>query len=289
MSSSDSVTATSQASPNGDAWNADTYNAVASFVYSKEFTTPVLGLLNARPGERILDLGCGSGDLTLVLKRTVGETGVVLGVDASENMVKKARQNGVTASFVADAQDLQLPPATPIDKEVADALPEGFDYKFDAVFSNAVLHWCKRDPYAVVRAVAKVLRKGGRFVGEMGGYLNTVGLRSSMHAVLRKRGLDPESLDPWYFPSTDEYRKVLESAGFRVTHISLNPRITPLSSDIIDWQRTFCRKTIFATLNDADAEEVMREVQDMCTIDSRDANGRWTVMYCRLRFVAILD
>ncbi|KAL5520036.1 hypothetical protein ACEPAG_1696 [Sanghuangporus baumii] len=272
-----------------DAWDPNTYNSVASFVYSSKFTTPVLDLLSAQPGERILDLGCGSGELTLELQRIVGDRGVVVGVDASENMIRRARQNRLATSFICDAQQLELPPSPSIKQEISSALPESFDYSFDAVFSNAALHWCKRDPHAVVRGAANALRKGGRFVGEMGGFMNTVGVRSSIYTVLRRSGFDPESLDPWYFPSVEDYKRVLESAGFRVEHISLSPRLTPLSSDIIDWQRTFCRNTFYATLSDAEAEEVMREVQDICAVDSRDASGAWSIMYCRLRFAAFLD
>ncbi|KAL5524530.1 hypothetical protein ACEPAF_9670 [Sanghuangporus sanghuang] len=272
-----------------DAWEPNMYNSVASFVYSSKFTAPLLELLSAQPGERILDLGCGSGELTLELQRIVGDGGVVVGVDASESMIGRARQNGLAASFICDAQQLELPPSPSIKQGISSALPESFDYKFDAVFSNAALHWCKRDPHAVVRGAANALRKGGRFVGEMGGFMNTVGVRSAIYSVLRRRGFDPQSLDPWYFPSVEDYKAVLESAGFRVEHISLSPRLTPLSSDIIDWQRTFCRNTFYTTLSDAEAEEVMHEVQDICAVDGRDASGTWSIMYCRLRFAASLD
>ncbi|KAI5122446.1 hypothetical protein M0805_008758 [Coniferiporia weirii] len=272
-----------------DAWSADKYNAVASFVYSKQFTTPVFALLDAQPGERILDVGCGSGELTVELAKIVGETGAVLGVDSSANMIEKARRNGVKASFVADAQALQLPPSPDVTEELAGALPPSFDYKFDAAFTNAALHWCKRSPQGVAEGVARALRKGGRFVGEMGGYTNCVGVRMAIHSVMRRRGYDPIALDPWYFPSIEDYRKVLESAGFHVAHISLTPRFTPLTSDIVDWLQTFCRNTFFAALSDEEAGDVMREVQEMCAVDCRDESGNWALMYTRLRFVAVLD
>jgi len=90
-------------------------------------------------------------------------------------------------------------------------------------------------------------------------------------------------------PSAEDYRKVLESAGFRVDHISLNPRITPLIGDIVAFQRTFCRTSFYESLSDEDAEAVMREVQEICAVDSRDEHGSWVLMYVRLRFVAFLD
>lgn len=124
-----------------------------------------------------------------------------------------------------------------------------------------------------------------------------------MHAVLKRRGYDPVARDPWFFPSVEGYKKVgfapscegkhilntffklLENAGFKVEQIALHPRLTPLKTDIVDWQRTFCRDSIYAGLSDAEAQDVMQEVQDMCAIDSKDASGHWAIMYTRLRFV----
>ena len=79
--------------------------------------------------------------------------------------------------------------------------------KFDAVFTNAALHWCKRDPSGVLEGAKRVLKPGGRIVGEMGGFMNCIGVRSAVHRVLRDRGYDPEDLDPWYFPSMEDYVK----------------------------------------------------------------------------------
>ncbi|THH11654.1 hypothetical protein EW145_g502 [Phellinidium pouzarii] len=273
---------------NTDAWSADNYNAIASFVYSKEFTTPVLSLLNAQPGECILDLGCGSGELTLELAKIVGESGVVLGIDSSANMIEKARKHGVTACIVGDAQALELPPPSNIREEISRALPASFDYKFDAIFTNAALHWCKRSPGGVAEGAARALRKGGP-LRRRNGRIYQLRLRMAIHTVMRGWGYDPVQLDPWYFPSIEDYTQVLENAGFRVSHIALVPRLTPLKTDIVDWQRTFCRNTFFSVLSDSDAEDVMREVQELCTVDCKDASGRWALMYTRLRFVAVLE
>jgi ubiquinone/menaquinone biosynthesis C-methylase UbiE len=125
-----------------------------------------LELLSAQSGERILDIGCGSGELTLLLQDVVGQKdGLVVGVDFSESMIEKAKANGVKYAFVADAQLLELPEDDP---EVLE--------RFDAVFSNATLHWCKRDPLGVLASVRKVLKPGGRFVAEMGGFMNCIGM-----------------------------------------------------------------------------------------------------------------
>ena len=129
------------------------------------------------------------------------------------------------------------------------------------------------------------------------------GLRSAIHTVLRRRGhSDPERYDPWYFPSAESYKDVLTRAGFRVTHIALVPRITPLSSSssqgnneggIIGWQRTFCTGAGMIYSNagwrEQEMEEVMKGVEELCEVDCKDAEGSWGIMYVRLRFVAIKD
>ncbi|KAG8930261.1 hypothetical protein FRC01_003002 [Tulasnella sp. 417] len=263
-----------------DTWSAALYNKNASFVYSPAFTSAVLSLLEAKPGEKILDVGCGSGEITVDLQNVVGEGGVVVGTDFSRDMIEKSKVNGVKHAFVADAQALEFP---------SDLQP--YSGTFDAVFTNAALHWCKRDPVGVIKSAKAALRSDGkgRFVGEFGGYLNCVGLRGAIHSVLRKRGYDPAELDPWYFPSTQDYQTLLESEGFEVKHISLNPRITTLPGDLVGWQQTFCRESCFAEMTDREAEEAMKEVQDLCAVDCQDASGKWAIMYVRLRFVAVLS
>lgn len=168
----------------GSGWSASLYNKHASFVYSPAFTSAVLELLAAQPGERIIDFGCGSGEVTLEIKKRVEEApgGVVVAVDFSESMVcrmmakvdqksnllleiAQARANGLEYAFVSDIQALKLP---------NDVSP--LAEKFDAVFTNAALHWCKANPTGVLESVKKVLKKGGRFTGETGGFMNCIGL-----------------------------------------------------------------------------------------------------------------
>lgn len=152
-----------------DSWSATAYNQTASFVYSSAFTAPVLSLLDAKPGETIIDFGCGSGEVTLEIDRVVRgqEGGLVVGVDSSESMIDQARKNGLQHAYVADVQ------ALPTLSSLSDALPPAL--KFDAVFTNAALHWCKRSPVGVIKSAKSVLRDGGRFVGEFGGFGNCVG------------------------------------------------------------------------------------------------------------------
>jgi len=278
MSIPDSRLATD--TPDNSGWSASLYNKTGSFVYSPAFTAPVLQLLSARPGERILDLGCGSGEVSLEIKKVVEtmKEGIIIGVDYSESMVQKAKENGLEHVFVADAQDLQLP----------EDMPEALD-KFDAVFSNAALHWCKRDPLGVLKSAKKVLKPGGRFVGEMGGFMNCIGIRSALHDALRNRGHNPVDLDPWYFPSMEDYVKLLVTASFKPTHISLNPRITPLPTGLYNWLNLFVRSSFLRNFSDEEAIEIMKEVEDRCRVDCQDASGKWAMVYMRLRFSAILQ
>ncbi|PFH53869.1 hypothetical protein AMATHDRAFT_136033 [Amanita thiersii Skay4041] len=264
-------------------WCASLYNQTGSFVYSPEFTSPVLSLLAAKPGERIVDFGCGSGEVTLEVEKIVkqGDGGLVVGVDLSKSMIAKARENGLEHVFVADIQD----PA-----EMDRLGPEACG-RFDAVFTNASLHWCKQNPAGVLESAKQVLRPGGRIVGEMGGFMNCIGyslgVRSALHYALRKRGHDAERVDPWYFPSMEDYVKLLVSASFEPTHLSLTPRITPLSTGLFAWLNLFARPFFLQDLPDDQAEEVMQEVVEMCRRDCQDASGKWAMVYMRLRFSAI--
>lgn len=287
-------------------WSASLYNKTAKFVYSTPFVAPILELLDAKPGESILDVGCGSGEVSLEIEKIVAKEagGVVVGLDASESMVRscasrspsknetdsgvafqiaKAKQNGIQHAFVCDAHDIQVP------SDITEAV-QGGEGRFDAVFSNAALHWCKRDPLAVLKSAKRWLKPGGRLVVEMGGFMNPypLGVRSALYAAIRARGHDPVAYDPWYFPSVEDYTKLLTAAGFDPTHISLTPRVTPLPNGLYEWLRLFVRNSFLKVFDEDEAREVMEEVVEKCRVDCQDAEGNWCMVYMRLRVRAVV-
>lgn len=274
-----------------DSWSAERYNSNASFVYSAVYTSPTLELLAAKPGERILDVGCGSGELTLAaLVPAVQPGGFVLGLDASPDLLSRARAN---ASAQGQGPSSSSPSAPATERLVEFVERDGHELDkygepgtFDAVFSNAALHWMKRDPGRVARGVLRALKPGGRFVGEMGGALNCIGVRSTLHTVLKEHGVDASEIDPWYFPTPNQYRKVLEGAGFRVEYCELIPRPTPLpASGLAGWLETFAFAFLDALPSSVDRRAVTDEVCRRLEVDMKH-DEQWTLMYVRLRFKA---
>ncbi|KAH7885132.1 S-adenosyl-L-methionine-dependent methyltransferase [Phlebopus sp. FC_14] len=258
-------------------YTANHYVNTASFVFSDEYVAPILGWLNPGPRDRIIDIGCGSGELTVKIQGAVGPDGFVVGVDYNPDMLSKAAKNGVKNLFTSDIQDLQIPASLFKEKSL------------DAAFSNATLHWCKSDPAGVLKGIKGALKDGGRFVGEFGGYTNCTGVRAALHHAIKRRGFNPEDMDPWYFPSVEEYRNLLRQAGFRVDTIALVPRLTPLKqSGLRGWLELFARGTFLKTFDVAEADAIMDEVVQMCEIDLKDGAGNWSMMYVRLRFSATL-
>ncbi|MGH9515320.1 MAG: class I SAM-dependent methyltransferase [Terriglobales bacterium] len=246
-------------------WNASRYAKNARFV--SDLGEPVLDLLNPQAGERILDLGCGDGALT---ERIIARCAEVLGVDASTDMVAAAHKKGISA-------------------RVVDAFQLGFHSEFDAVFSNAALHWMKRDPEAVIQGVRRALKPGGRFVGEMGGHGNVAAITVALCSGLERYGVkDSTAIIPWYFPSVGEYQKRLENAGFRVESVELIPRPTPLPTGMRAWLETFAipfTNSVPKAARAAFLDEVTEKLRPVLC----DSSGRWTADYVRLRFRAQLE
>ncbi|KAG8726510.1 hypothetical protein FRC11_015054, partial [Ceratobasidium sp. 423] len=206
-------------------------------------------LLAPQTGDYILDMGCGSGEITVQLQDFVGEKGIVVGIDLSQNMLDRARENGLREFFLCDIQNL--------------VMPNDYEYltgSFDAVFSNATLHWCKKDPGTAVRAARQALKPGGRFIGEFCGDSCAIEVRSVIYQLLKARGLDPSALDPWYLPGPEEYKRVLEAEGFKVEHVSLNSRLFEFPGSLYGFIRTLYRDNFFGGMSDEEADSMMKEL-----------------------------
>ena len=219
-------------------------------------------MLEAKPGERILDLGCGDGALTAEI-RALGAD--VVGVDLSEELLAVARMKGLAVRKV--------------DGHALDFVSE-----FDAVFSNAALHWMRK-PHLVIAGVHRALRTRGRFVGELGGHGNVAAIATAMRAVGARRNGDPALVAPWFFPTVEEYGRLLTEGGFTVREIELVPRPTLLKTGIEGWLRTFGR-SFFDQFPEPERTQVVGEVAELLRPSLSDSKGNWTADHIRLRFSA---
>jgi trans-aconitate methyltransferase len=241
-------------------WDPDRYQRNAGFV--PVLGAPVLELLAPKPGERVLDLGCGDGALT---ERLVAAGARVVGVDSSPEQVAVARARGLDARVMS-----------------GEAL--AFAGGFDAVFSNAALHWMKRAD-DVIDGVWRALEPGGRFVAEMGGRGNVAAIMSALVAGLDRRGLDGAAAVPWFFPGPADYRARLERRGFKVRSIELIERPTPLPGAMAGWLETFA-ESFTRSLPEAERAGYIAEIEAVLAPRLRDPQGQWHADYVRLRFAA---
>jgi trans-aconitate methyltransferase len=249
--------------PGRQTWNTEAYAANGRFVAN--LASAVVDLLAPQPGEHILDLGCGDGALTEQLTATGA---IITGVDASPTMLVAARKRNLT-----------------VEQHDATALP--FHNQFDAVFSNAALHWITGIPgqQAMLAGVHRSLRPHGRFVAEMGGHNNVAAIRTALQSVLAPYGIDAEAAAASFFPSPTLYRRLLEEAGFTVQSIDLYPRPTLLPGGMEDWLSTF-RNGVLDRLSPTDRTHAVRQTVTLLEPILRDAEGNWIADYVRLRFHA---
>jgi trans-aconitate methyltransferase len=251
-------------SPSIQRWDTDRYETQHAFVW--RYGERLLELLRSQPGERILDLGCGTGQLTAAI---ASQGATVQGIDASAAMIAAAQQNYPQLAFrVADARNFQV--ETPL----------------DAVFSNAALHWVL-EPDAVIDSVWRSLRPGGRFVAELGGKGNVqqilAGLRHGFEAI----GC-PVPACPWYFPSLSDYATRLEQRGFEVQYAALFDRPTLLeagSEGLANWLQMFASGMLMG-LTAEQQRQVIQTVEDQLRPALYEGD-RWAADYRRLQVVAI--
>lgn len=244
----------------GQVWSAAAYAENAAFVPA--LGAEVVRLLAPRQGEAILDLGCGNGVLTEQI-RLAGAA--VTGLEADPDLAAAARARG----FAIAEQDAHAP------------FGEGC---FDAVFSNAALHWM-RDPARVIGNVRRALRPGGRFVAEQGGFGNVAAIVTALKAALEAEGLPERAVSPWNFPSATLQRRRLEAAGFDVVSLALIPRPTPLPTGMSGWLETFAGPFVDG-LPDARRDAVLRDAARRLDALHDPLEG-WSADYVRLRFAAL--
>ena len=252
--------------PESTTWNSELYQSSHAFVW--EFGRDLLAMLGPKPHERILDVGCGTGQLTAEIAKSGAE---VIGLDQSREMIAAAKANYPELHF-----------------QVADVAAVDFDNEFDAVFSNAALHWV-RNQQGAINAISRALKPGGRLVFEMGGRGNIQQVwKAAVQALAEMGVLNPEKLSPWFYPSIGEYAPMLEERGFTVTFAVLFDRPTPLEGGehgLREWLEMF---GMFASdvLQPGQRDELMSRVETL----ARPAlfhDGVWTVDYKRLRMIAV--
>jgi SAM-dependent methyltransferase len=243
-------------------WSAAGYDKNARFV--SDLGAEILAWLDPKPGERVLDLGCGDGALT----QKIAEAGAaVIGVDTSADFLSTARRRGLDVRKM-DGQALT------------------FHAEFDAVFSNAALHWMTK-PEAVLAGIARALKPSGRFVAEFGGHGNVAAIVTAMRSAALAFGGDPALAHPWFFPMPAEYEALGMRAGFHCKRLELKPRPTLLPTAMDGWLMTF-RAPFFEQFSREKGQAALQHVIELLRPSLCDSAGTWTADYVRLRVSAVL-
>jgi len=247
-----------------DNWNADLYDQEHGFV--SHFGGALLQWLAPKPGEKILDLGCGTGDLANQMNQ---QGAAIIGIDKSENMVQQAQHKYPGLTF-----------------RVQDVVALNYRNEFDAVFSNATLHWVKT-PKQALQSIYQALKPGGRFIAEFGGKGN---VQKITDELIQQLGTSYQSEQfPWYYPSIGEYTSLMEQVGFRVTHAQHFDRPTPLNGEngLRNWIEMFATSMLDGLTPEAKERIITESTQNLREVLYH--NGAWIADYKRIRVVGIKE
>jgi trans-aconitate methyltransferase len=248
-----------------DLWNATLYDQKHHFVST--YGADLIQLLTLQQGDKILDVGCGTGTLT----NEIAQLGaLVVGIDQSANMISTASAKYPTIPF-----------------HVMDATTMSFKQEFDFIFSNATLHWIKNAEKAA-QAMYQCLKTGGKLVIEFGGKGNVETITNELIKQIKAHGFNFDSYDfPWYFPSISQYTTLLETVGFEVELAHLYDRPTPLDGEngLRNWLNMFS-PSFFSKMDSAAKESIMEETV-LALREKLYRNGNWIADYRRLRIIAM--
>lgn len=246
-------------------WNAELYEDKHSFVW--QYGSDLITILSPQSGEKILDLGCGTGQLTNQIAQLGAE---VIGIDRDASMIEQAKANYPQLNF-----------------QVADGTNFSFTESFDAVFSNAALHWMK-PPEEVIKCIWQVLKPGGRLIAEFGGKGNVEQIIQAIKTVVQEKGYQLKTeFSPWYFPSIAEYATLLEKQGFIVTDASLFERPTKLEGEqgLANWLTMFA-SSLLSIFPSETQQEIITEIEaKLRPILYQDQ--AWFADYKRIRIIAL--
>jgi len=249
-------------------WNSELYQEKHQFVW--QYGADLLALLNPQQGDHILDLGCGTGQLS----QKIAESGAnVVGIDSSAEMIAQARQNYPSLDF-----------------RLADAANFSLEMQFDSVFSNATLHWIK-SPQAVITSIKNALKPGGLLLAEFGGKGNIESITTAVESIFKKGNYSQApTAHPWYFPSMGEYVLLLEEQGFRVNYATLFERPTPLNDETVgmqNWLKMFTQNWL-TNFSEAEKQDIYQKVEEQLKPLLYRENI-WFADYVRLRIIAKLS
>lgn len=244
------------------AWDPELYDREQSFV--PVFGQHLLDLVDTAPGQRIWDLGCGTGSLTAELAKNGAE---VIGTDSSPEMIAQAKKNYPQLTFL-----------------VENALEAKFDAPFDTVFSNAVFHWIPQQ-VSLLKRIYESLKPGGNLVCEMGAQGNIQAIETAFTKALEKRGATHKNF--FYFPDLNHYGALLDACGFQITYIREYDRPTPFppgEEGLAHWIHQFYSQPL-SSFSPEEQKEIISEMEQELK-PALWQKDRWVGDYRRLQFRA---